>query len=301
MLKQLNPLIQSEPAAWQKYRSHINKMLEELLVTDEAPQAHLYEAARYAALGQGKRLRPLLCLLSAEMFGAPMVRAIQPAAALEIIHTYSLIHDDLPCMDNDDYRRGRLTVHKAYDEGLALLTGDFLLTYAFELLSNAPHLSADSRIKLVQYLARSCGGNGMVGGQVRDISSENQTLTLQELKELHIRKTGMLINASILFGAIIAEQAPPEELEQLGIEMGLAFQIVDDILDIIDSKDKRGSDVPSDIANNKTTYVTLLGIEGAKKEASACLDRIEGFLNKMPLNTQPLMEAANWIVKRIIG
>lgn len=195
--------------------AHINSI--------KAPQA-LIEPCKYALLGGGKRLRPRLVLACADALGAPIQEALTPAVAIECIHTFSLIHDDLPAIDNDDFRRGRPTVHKAYDEADAILAGDFLLSFAYELLANCT-LPPEIRLKLIQILTSAVGEAGLIGGQMLDIKKHH------DLKEVHEKKTGALIRASCAFGAIIANSPKEKELSLFGQKLGLAYQIVDDILD----------------------------------------------------------------------
>lgn len=285
----------TDQLALQNDLDELNKTLEHFLSTKETEHSHLYEAARYAVLGPGKRLRPLLCLAVAQMFNVPNETSVAPAVALEFIHCYSLIHDDLPAMDNDDYRRGRLTLHKVYPEGHAILTGDYLLTYAFEILSNSPHLSAESKVKLVRILAEAAGGEGMVGGQVRDISLENKHLALNALKELHLRKTGRMFQAALLFGAVIAGVNPEQYriFEEMGEKIGLAFQILDDVIDVVDRNHKHGYGISSDQLNNKTTYVTLLGLDGARSAVKELLQETEHLFDKLPENHAKLKYIIN--------
>lgn len=264
----------------------------------QAPK--LIEAARYALLNGGKRLRPILTLATVESFGKDPHSALIPACAIEMIHTYSLIHDDLPCMDDDDYRRGKLTVHKKYDQGHAVLTGDFLQTLAFEILATAPHLQADTRIQLLSTLAKRSGDAGMIGGQVMDLSAEGQTLMLEELESLHQKKTGALIVASLEFGAIIANvnASQMQHLCDFGQKIGLAFQIIDDILDVSESVTKHGREIASDILKEKSTYVSLLGLEEAKEYARRCHTRALAILKLLDCDTSLLEEIANFILQR---
>lgn len=201
-------------------KERIDQTLQQLLPPTENS---LFEAAHYSLEG-GKRLRPLLTLAI-----APLEKALHPACALEMIHTYSLIHDDLPCMDDDDFRRGKPSLHKAYPESHAVLTGDFLLTYAFEVLANAPHLSDTQKNRLIATLALRSGSHGMIGGQVLDMTEGNQNL--EQLLKMHAKKTGALITAACEFGGIIADQADLTPFQAIGEYLGLAYQIVDDILD----------------------------------------------------------------------
>ncbi len=213
-------------------------LIEKTLQTTLAHHTHalhapLFEAAHYSLFSGGKRLRPLIVLLVAEGYKAPQEAALYPACALEYIHTYSLIHDDLPCMDNDDIRRGKPTLHKVYPEGHAVLTGDFLLTHAFYLLSHAPHLTPPQCLELIQLLSQTAGARGMIAGQIADISLKKAELDFPKLSFIHMHKTAALISTAFSFGAIIAS-APLEDrvlLADAGTRLGLAFQLVDDILD----------------------------------------------------------------------
>lgn len=206
-------------------RELINQTLKKLIPTEDGI---LFEAAHYSLEG-GKRLRPLITLAVVETFGKEIEKGLYPACALEMIHTYSLIHDDLPCMDDDDFRRGKPSLHRAYPESHAVLTGDFLLTYAFEVLVKAPHLSEAEKNRLVTVLALRAGSKGMIGGQVMDIEGEN--LRLEDLITMHIKKTAALITAAFEFGGIIAGQDDLTPFRVIGEHLGLAYQIIDDILD----------------------------------------------------------------------
>jgi geranylgeranyl pyrophosphate synthase len=217
-----------------------------------------------------------------------------------MVHTYSLIHDDLPCMDDDDYRRGKLAVHRKYSEGHAVLTGDFLLTYAFEVLATDNFLSYEQKVKLIATLSRQSGGQGMIGGQVIDMASEKKKISLETLQLLHKNKTAALITASVEFGGIIAN-APEKHLKQLrlyGENVGLAFQVVDDILDVTASETKHGKKTASDYLNGKATYVTLLGMEEAEKHAHDYYNQAIEALNQLPMHTTLLKEIAHFIIKR---
>ncbi len=234
-----------------------------------ADHALLFEAARYSLLSpSAKRLRPLLLLATVDALGGSWEEALIPACSLELIHTYSLIHDDLPCMDDDDMRRGRPTLHKIYPEGQAILAGDFLLTYAFEVLAAAPFLSATQKVALISSLAKGAGGEGMIGGQVIDLllAQTNLPPSWEVLHAMHAKKTAALIASAIDCGAIIgnASALHRETLQKLGKSLGLAFQIVDDILDVTGSEEEIGKPVGSDARNAKATAVSLLGLDGAQ-------------------------------------
>ncbi|MCH9609483.1 MAG: hypothetical protein S4CHLAM45_10050 [Chlamydiales bacterium] len=233
----------------------INQALETVIPKG----ALLKEPALYSLLSNGKRIRPLLVLTTVEMLQAPIEKALKPACALELIHTYSLIHDDLPCMDDDDYRRGKKTLHRAYDEATAVLTGDYLLTYAFELLSQATDLKSEQRLKLIQILSKRAGIFGMVGGQVLDIQES------KEVDLLHSLKTAALFQAALEFAEVIGEVDDPK-LSEFGHSFGMLFQAADDL----DDKDHP------------------LGEEHAKKSAAKALEQCEGILAQLNYNTAPL-------------
>ncbi len=256
------------------------------------------KAARYSVMSGGKRLRPLLTLATAEALGAPIEHALYPACALELVHTYSMIHDDLPAMDNDDLRRGRPTLHKVYTEGEAILTGDYLLTIAFEKLASAPHLSADERLELIRLISQKSGAEGMITGQWIDLASENQKLSLEETDSLHLLKTGALIEASILAGAIVAKASPAikEALSLFAKKLGLAFQIIDDVLDHTHPEEKHG--VKSDIDNQKSTYVSLLGVKKAEASAQALYQEGVNILSKHKFDFELLNKLATMMVFR---
>lgn len=278
----------------------IEARLQELFSSAGRPYEELYSAARYSLFSSGKRIRPLLVLATVEALGGSPELALSPACAIEMVHTYSLIHDDLPCMDNDDFRRGKPTLHKVYPEWHALLTGDFLLTYAFEVLAKCPGLIAQQQVQLVSVLASRAGGNGMVGGQFLDLAFDGRTQTIEELQRLHQLKTGALLVACLEFGGIVANATEKDMqiLRQFGQNVGLAFQIVDDILDVTASEAKHGKSVGSDQINAKTTYATLLGIEECRNAAHRLYQESLGLLFELKGNTGPLRELARLIVQR---
>jgi geranylgeranyl diphosphate synthase type II len=278
----------------------IEKRLEQLLPIKEGPYQLLMESARYSLLGGGKRLRPILALTVVQMLQGNTNQSLSAACTLELIHTYSLIHDDLPCMDNDDYRRGKLTLHRQYSEGHAVLTGDFLLTYAFEVLATDPHLTPEKKVKLITILSKQSGYDGMIGGQVLDLASEGQKINLETLQLLHRNKTAALITASVEFGGVLAD-ATEEQLkliQEFGENIGLAFQITDDILDVTSSETKHGRQVASDILKDKSTYVSLLGLEQAKTYALNFYQNALQALKPLPYNTSFLIHLADFIIHR---
>ncbi len=267
----------------------------------EALVTPLFAASNYSLQMGGKRIRPTLCYAAAHALNAIAYKGIdQAAAALELIHTYSLIHDDLPAMDDDDLRRGRPSLHKAYDEATAILVGDGLQARAFELLADAPGLSAEQRIAMVKVLARAAGPAGMVGGQFIDIQATNSDMTLDDLKTMHSLKTGALIRASLALGGIAAGASAQQlsALDEYGTHIGLAFQVVDDILDVEGDTAILGKTQGKDSEANKPTYVKLLGLAGAKAEAGrllqSALDALAGFGD----SADHLRDLARYIVDR---
>lgn len=256
---------------------HINDFLQNNLETFEEEMYDLVEegmtrtqvekAMLYSLRSGGKRLRPMLLLAVIESLGKDLAKGYRAAAALEMVHTYSLIHDDLPAMDDDDLRRGNPSNHKIFGEATAILAGDALLTKAFEIVS-AGELKDDQKIILVRALAIASGHEGMVGGQQADMEGEEKDLNLEELKNVHIKKTGALLRYAFYAGAIIARADDPtiEKLDKIAQNLGLAYQIRDDILDVTSDTETLGKEAGSDLARDKSTYPSILGIEGAKKE-----------------------------------
>jgi len=278
----------------------IEKRLEHLIPLKKGDHQQIFQAARHAILGGGKRLRPILTLATTEMFGVDSSLALDPACAIEMIHTYSMIHDDLPSMDNDDYRRGRLTVHRQFNEGLAVLAGDYLLTYAFEVLANIPRLDPEKKIKLISTLSYRSGSEGMIGGQVMDLHFEGKKMTPDALRSLHFNKTASLLIAAIEFGGIIGNANEPELdcLRAFGANLGLAFQIIDDIIDVTASQSKHGREISSDILNDKSTYVTLLGIEQAYEYAQKCHEEAIYSLKLLPYDTSLIVHLTDFVLNR---
>ena len=248
-------------------KQKIESRMEEIVRSLKTPST-LQNAMSYSLEAGGKRLRPLLVLAVLQAFGKKIEIGLDTACAIEMIHTYSLIHDDLPCMDDDDLRRGKPTNHKVFGEGMAVLAGDALLTLAFEVISNQSHLKINPSInlELVLELARAAGAEGMVGGQVADIEGESNGVDLEGLEYIHENKTGKLLGYSIMAGAILAEASKEqkERLAEFSRHLGLAFQIRDDILDVEGSESVIGKPVGSDISNQKSTYPSLLTMDKAK-------------------------------------
>src|SRR5690606_16985799 len=258
-------------AALTETAAAVGVVLDRLLPTSEGPEARLFEAMRYATLNGGKRLRPFLVIAGADLFDVPRDRSLRAAAAVELIHCYSLVHDDLPAMDDDDLRRGRPTCHIQFDEATAILAGDALLTLAFEVLADpATHPDPAIRVALVGALAAAAGGEGMVGGQMFDLVAEGRTLDLDQITRLQGLKTGRLIKVSCAAGAILggANSEARDALDAYAQDLGLAFQIADDLLDVEGSEAEVGKKVGKDADAGKATFVSLLGVAEARRRAT---------------------------------
>lgn len=282
-------------------RQRIEAALETHLPSTEARPEKLHESLRYSVLAPGKRLRPTLVLAAAEACGGKAENVMLTACALECIHVFSLIHDDLPCMDNDDYRRGRLTNHKVYGEAMALLAGDALLALAFQLIAeNVATAPADRVLQTIHLIAQASGTWGMVGGQVVDMESQGHEISTQTLQYIHEHKTGALLTASVLAGALLAG-APADKIEALrayGGHIGLAFQIADDILDVTGDEAKLGKPVGSDEERDKATYPKLYGLEESRRRAHAEVDAALRTLDLFDETADPLRAIARYIVER---
>lgn len=277
----------------------INERLDTLVPsqTKRCPSSEVVDAARYALLGPGKRLRPALALAVYSMYLPDITPFLDIACALEMIHTYSLIHDDLPGMDNDDMRRGRPTVHKAYSESTAILAGDLLLTHAFTVLASASY-PPELLLKIIRETSRYCGGyEGMIAGQTIDMKSEGLQLQEKELENLHSMKTGALIELSVLLGAWAGGASTQEvtTLHQFAKSYGLAFQVQDDLLDVTHPSAKHGKSISSDQTNDKATYVSLLGAERSKKKLEDLLQHCKESLKSLSRDTKPLEELLSLI------
>ena len=258
------------------------------------------EAMDYSLQAGGKRIRPSLVFATIRSFGQNEMEGLSVACALEMIHTYSLIHDDLPAMDNDDLRRGKPTNHKVFGEAYSILAGDGLLTYSFQVIAQDPKLSNDKKVKLMELLAISAGPEGMVGGQVADMLGENKSLTIDELEYIHKNKTGKLLLYAVKAGAIIAD-ATNEQIDilaQYAENIGLAFQIRDDILDIEGNEETLGKPVGSDVENVKSTYPSLLSLNGAKKRLHYHTEKAKECIKTLNLHSNLLEEMASLIEVR---
>ncbi|TAJ27452.1 MAG: polyprenyl synthetase family protein [Nitrospirae bacterium] len=284
-------------------RQEIDRFLETVVPDAKTPPTTLHESMRYSLLAGGKRIRPILAIAAAEAVGTPSAAVLPIASSLELIHTYSLIHDDLPAMDNDDYRRGKLTNHKVFGEAMAILAGDALLTLAFDLCSRPDlldGLTPSHQVCLIHELAVGSGNLGMVGGQVFDIQAENKDIDLATLQTIHKHKTGMLIRAAVRMGAIVAS-ATPRQLDHLTAyaeDIGLAFQIADDVLNVTGTREELGKDANTDAQRGKKTYPTFYGVDGARALADQCVARAIGHLESFDAKADPLREIARYIVAR---
>ncbi|UTZ40500.1 (2E,6E)-farnesyl diphosphate synthase [Vibrio campbellii] len=283
----------------QRNNQQLNQWLEQL-PHQEQP---LIQAMKYGLLLGGKRVRPFLVYITGQMLGCKPEDLDTPASAIECIHAYSLIHDDLPAMDDDDLRRGQLTCHIKFDEATAILTGDALQTLAFTILAEGelnPN-AENQRIKMVQALAQASGAGGMCLGQALDLGAENRRVSLADLEEIHRNKTGALINCAVKLGALAAGEKGLEvlpHLERYSKAIGLAFQVQDDILDIISDTETLGKPQGSDQELNKSTYPSLLGLEGAMEKAHTLLQEALQALEAIPYNTQLLEEFARYVIER---
>lgn len=273
-----------------------------MLPESKGPQKTIYEVMEYTMKAGGKRLRPMLMLETYKMFGGTS-NVIEPfMAAIEMIHTYSLIHDDLPCMDDDDFRRGKKTAHVVYGEAMALLAGDALLNYAFETAANAftyaDHI--EDVAKAMKILAHKAGVYGMLGGQVVDVEMEGRPLTLEEITFIHKKKTSALIEACLMIGATLAGAGDEEVqmMKKIGRKIGLAFQIQDDILDVIGSEEALGKPIGSDEKNQKTTYVSLVGIDQAKEDVKKLSEEAKAQLQVFLGEDKFLMDLVTYLIDR---
>lgn len=284
-------------------QARVNAALERLFVAPSLELARLYEAMRYSVMNGGKRVRPLLAYAACEALGAAPERANGAACAVELIHAYSLVHDDLPAMDDDDLRRGLPTTHKAFDEACAILAGDGLQSLAFSALLDPElnTLDAETRLRMVSDLALAAGPAGMVGGQAIDLGSVGLKLDQHALEYMHRHKTGALIEASVQLGALASGRAHDSDLEALKVyarAVGLAFQVQDDILDVEGDTTTLGKQSGADAARDKPTYPSLMGLEGAKAYALELRDQALNALRPFDAAAQPLRELARYIVER---
>lgn len=286
------------------YQTKIDAALDLRLQILSDSNTRLSDAIRYSTLLGGKRIRPILALATASCFDTPVEHTIDAACAIEFIHAYSLIHDDLPAMDDDDLRRGQPTCHKAFDQATAILAGDALQSMAFELLSNSEQFSSEKRIEMIKLLSRASGPKGMVLGQAIDFDAVGQSLTIEQLENMHRHKTGALIEASVQIGALSSQlefnEAEFNALTDYSQAIGLAFQVQDDILDIISDTETLGKTQGADVALNKPTYPALLGLQGAKEKLESLhKSSLESLKQLDGRNTEQLAAISDYIISRI--
>ncbi len=287
----------------ERYQARIEQVLDRCLTLPASGTVRLREGMRYSVLGGGKRLRPILVYATGEALGAPLEYLDVPAAAVELVHVYSLVHDDLPAMDDDDLRRGRPTCHRAFDEATAILVGDALQALAFDVLAHdvSGNVSATARLEMIRILAYASGTSGMAGGQAIDLASVGQSLSAEDVENMHRRKTGALIQCSVLLGATAAglEAGPKlDALKRFGADIGLAFQIQDDILDIEGETAVIGKSAGADIARNKPTYPSTIGLPSARARAQELCDGAIAALEPLGPHAGALAELAHFVVSR---
>ena len=285
------------------YQSRVAVALDQWLPAADQQPERLHESIRYSVLAPGKRIRPVLVYAAGQAFGVSLDALDGPACAVEIIHAYSLIHDDLPAMDDDDLRRGRPTCHKAYDEATAILAGDALQALAFHILAHDPKIlvAAELRLRMIDVLAIASGSLGMAGGQAIDLEAVGKELKLEELENMHNHKTGALIRASVELGALSYSKIEEEQFKRVSRYaecIGLAFQVQDDILDVESDTETLGKPQGSDMERNKPTYPNLLGMDGAKKTAQALCDEALECLRDFSTDADMLRQIGNYIVQR---
>jgi geranylgeranyl pyrophosphate synthase len=285
-------------------QERLEQALDRWIPAARTHPGRLHEAMRYSALGGGKRVRPVLVHAGGQAMGADVSRLDGPACAVELIHVYSLIHDDLPAMDDDDLRRGKPTCHKAFDEAMAILAGDAMQALAFQILATDPAMIPDParRLRMIEILSRAAGSRGMAGGQAIDLGAVGQVLDIAQLEDMHVHKTGALIRASVLMGALSADTPDEGRLEQLdrfGKYIGLAFQIRDDILDVEGDTETLGKARGADAALNKPTYPALIGLDASREEARQLVDQALTALGDLGREADLLRWIARYIVERI--
>ena len=285
---------------WKKRQELVERALQEELANTAILDEKLRESMAYSLMAGGKRLRPILLMAAADAVGVDGTRFLPVACALEMIHTYSLIHDDLPAMDNDELRRGKPTNHVVYGEGTAILAGDALLTLAFTVILRQKDVSAEALLRVVDEISRAAGAEGMVGGQMLDLEAENRQISIDELRRVHMGKTGALFRAALRSGAILAGAAEDqlEALTAYANHFGLAFQITDDILDVIGTAEEIGKPVGSDEKNHKSTYVSLTSLEDAQDLARRTVQEAELDLYIFGERAAFLRELVGYLVNR---
>jgi len=281
-------------------RAAVEETLDGLLPEEDAPPETLHRAMRYSVFSGGKRLRPILAIASYGLLGGAGKAIAAPACATELVHTYSLIHDDLPAMDDDDLRRGRPTCHREFGEAAAILAGDALLTLAFEIVASEERLDAPSRLAVIRELAFANGSSGMVGGQVADLEGEGRDPSVEAIEFIHTRKTALPLRAAVRIGALAAgaSGAPLEAMTTFGAKLGLAFQIADDILDVTGTAEEMGKAVGKDGARGKMTYPAVVGLDEARSKAEGLIDEASAALDGFGDDAWALRAIAEFVVRR---
>jgi farnesyl diphosphate synthase len=297
----LNPTRREPPAALSLFSARADAVLARVLPREEAPPTDLHRAMRYAVLGGGKRLRPVLVHVTGQALGATPDRLDNAAAAVEIIHAYSLVHDDLPAMDDDDLRRGRPTCHVAFGEAMAILAGDALQALAFEILAGDAAHDPRMHVEMLRTLAAACGAHGMAGGQAFDLAAVGQVLTPEQLECMHVYKTGALIRASVRLGALAAgckDESVLTALDRYGHCVGLAFQIRDDILDVESDSATLGKTAGKDIANAKPTYPAILGMDASRAQLARLTEQAVAAVASLRVRSDDLIALARYVAER---
>jgi geranylgeranyl diphosphate synthase type II len=285
---------------WSTRQKQVDAALDRYLPAADTKPKTIHRAMRYSIFAGGKRLRPVICLATAEVLRAKTAPALPLACAVECIHTYSLIHDDLPCMDNDDFRRGKPTSHKVFGEAMAVLAGDALLTIAFEMAASCKSWPRYSHADIIREIAVAAGSQALIAGQVADAEGEGKKIQLAELRYIHQNKTAALIATSIRLGAMSANATPQQlaHLTEFGQSLGLAFQVIDDILDVTQTTEKLGKSAGKDLKAQKATYPALLGLDKAKKEADRLTARARAALKPFGKHAAPLAAIADYLLRR---
>jgi geranylgeranyl diphosphate synthase type II len=278
----------------------VDRALDRFLPKEEMAPATIHKAMRYSLFAGGKRLRPILCLAAAEACGGKISDALPLACAMECIHTYSLVHDDLPSMDNDDFRRGRATCHKAFGEGVAILAGDALLTIAFEIAARAKPTRRYSMTQIIREIASAAGSRKLIAGQVADLEAEGQPADRSLVRYIHENKTAAMLTTSVRLGAMSAnaEAKKLSALTRFGRSLGLAFQVIDDILDVTQTSEKLGKSAGKDVAAHKATYPAVIGLDASRAEARRLTNAAQGALTSFGREAERLREIANYLLER---
>jgi geranylgeranyl diphosphate synthase type II len=283
-----------------KRQRAVERALDRFLPRENTPPPTIHKAMRYSLFAGGKRLRPILCLAATEACRGNIANALPFAAAMECIHTYSLVHDDLPSMDNDDFRRGRATCHKVFGDGIAILAGDALLTIAFEIAARAKPTRRYSNAIMIREIASAAGSQRLIAGQVADLEAEGKTASRDQLCYIHENKTAAILTASVRLGAMSAnaDATKLRAITRFGRALGLAFQVIDDILDVTQTSEKLGKSAGKDLTAHKATYPAVIGLDASRGEARRLTNAAQSALNSFGREAEPLREIANYLLER---